>query len=65
MAEVQYVAGFIIRGNIVKKRRWRKHDIKSGEGRKVVSLELNSNRYVFSQRLVTLGFLQKNVIPHP
>lgn len=65
MAEVQYVAGFIIRGNIVKKRRWRNHDMRSGEGREVVPLELNSNRCVFAQRLVTLGFLQKNVIPHP
>lgn len=60
MAEVQYVVGFIIRGNMVKKRRWRKHGMRSGEGREV---ELNSSRGVFSQRLVTLGFLRKNEAP--
>lgn len=66
MAEVQYMAGFIIRGNTVKKGRERKQDMRFGDGRQVlvVPLELNSNRRVFPQKQVTWGFLQKNVLPH-
>lgn len=36
MAAVQYMAGFMVRGNIVRKERWGKQDVRLGEGRDVL-----------------------------